>query len=158
MTRNPTLSIATFLLSTMLGLAVTPSLAADDYVTNAADIVKAADWKQMTTVTVEISEYQYDPNQLEFTADQPYRLVLKNKGEKDHYFTATDFFKAIATRKVQSVKDGEVKAPYVKDLEIRKNGGELELFFVPIKKGTYPLFCSVEDHKEQGLHGSIVIK
>lgn len=142
----------------MTGLAALPAHAADDYVTNAADIVKAADWNKMTAVTVEISEYQYEPNALEFTADQPYKLVMKNTGEKDHYFTAAEFFKAIAMRKVQSVKDGEVKAPYLKDLEIRKNGGVLELFFVPIKKGVYPLHCSVEDHKEKGLNGTITIK
>ena len=72
-----------------------------DYVANAGEIVKAADWDKMITVTVDFDEFSYEPAELVFEVGQPYKLVLKNHGEKKHYFTAEEFYKAIATRKVK---------------------------------------------------------
>lgn len=135
--------------------AAVPALAAD-YVTNAADIVKAADWKAVQTVTVEMKETEYKPENLTFKANQPYKLVLKNVGQKPHYFTAPEFYKAIATRKAET-KDGEFKAPYFNAIEIL-TGGTVELFFVPVKTGTYDVYCTIEDHRDKGMDGNIVIE
>ena len=129
-----------------------------DYVTNSKEIVKAADWKQMKTVTVKIAEHSYTPEDLEFEAGQPYKLELVNVGKKKHYWTAPDFFKAIATRKAQSNKDGEIKAPYFLALEMMAEGGQLDLYFVPVNKGTYEIICTIDDHREQGMEGTVTIK
>ncbi|RLA37272.1 MAG: hypothetical protein DRR03_02675 [Gammaproteobacteria bacterium] len=130
---------------------------AADYITNAGDIVKAADWDKMVTVTVEMEEFAYEPGDLVFKAGQPYKLVLKNSGEKKHYFTAPGFYKAIATRKVQSNKDGEIKAPYFTAIELMV-GGQLDLYFVPVTKGEFPVYCTIDDHREQGMEGSLTIR
>ncbi|NIO39299.1 MAG: hypothetical protein GTO41_03315 [Burkholderiales bacterium] len=47
-----------------------------DYVANAGEIVKAADWDKMKTVTVDFDEYSYEPEELVFEVGQPYKLVL----------------------------------------------------------------------------------
>lgn len=129
-----------------------------DYITNASEIVKAADWKTMQTVRVEMTEHEYYPMDLVFKAGQPYKLELVNVGEKKHYYTAPEFFKAIASRKVQSNKDGEIKAPYFLALEMMAEGGQLDLYFVPVTKGKYEVFCTIDDHREQGMEGSITIE
>ena len=134
-----------------------PANAAVDYVENAGEIVKAADWDKMKTVTVNFDEFSYEPDELVFEVGQPYKLVLKNFGEKKHYFTATDFYKAIATRKVQSDRDGEIKAPYFTAIELMV-GGQLDLYFVPVKRGEYPVFCTIKDHREEGMEGKLVIR
>ncbi len=134
------------------------SYAGGDHVTNSAEIVKAADWKKMKTVTVEMVEMEYGPDELVFEAGQPYKLILKNNGKKKHYFTAPEFYKAIATRKVQSNKDGEIKVPYLNALEMMADGGQLDLYFVPVKKGTFPVYCTIDDHRTEGMEGSITIK
>lgn len=134
-----------------------PAQAADDYVTNAADIVKAADWTKMETVTIEIDEFSYTPSEVTFKVNQPYKLVLKNNGEKKHYFTSEAFNKAVATRKAQT-KAAEIKAPYFKAFELVANGGELEFYFVPVKPGKYPVICTIEDHEKQGMHGTLTIE
>jgi len=128
-----------------------------DYVVDADDIVKNTDWKAMETVTVVLEEHSYTPDLLTFEKGKPYRLVIQNKGSKDHYFTAPEFFKAMALRKAQS-KDGEIKAPYLKAVEVYKNNAAVEVFFVPVKPGTYPLYCTIDDHREKGMEGKIVIK
>ncbi len=42
----------------LLVSVITTSYAAD-YITNAGDIVKSADWEKMETVTVNLDEYSY---------------------------------------------------------------------------------------------------
>lgn len=131
--------------------------AAVDYVANAGEIVKATDWDKMKTITVNFDEFSYEPEELVFEVGQPYKLVLKNLGKKKHYFTAEDFYKAIATRKVQSNRDGEIKAPYFTAIELMV-GGQLDLYFVPVKRGEYPVFCTIKDHREEGMEGKLVIR
>lgn len=130
---------------------------AADYVTNADEVVKAADWEKMETITVELDEFFYEPETLQFKAGQPYKLVLKNSGEKKHYFTAPEFFKSMAMRKVQSNKDGEIKAPYLTAIELMV-GGQLDLYFVPVTTGDYPVYCTIDDHREQGMEGTLAIR
>ncbi len=128
---------------------------AADYITNSDDIVKATDWDKMQTITVELDEHSYAPQNIELKAGQPYKLELKNRGEKKHYFTAPEFYKAIATRKVQS-RDGEVKAPYFKALEVLVEG-QLDIYFVPVTKGEFPVYCTIDDHREQGMEGKLTV-
>ncbi len=129
-----------------------------DYITNSKEIVKAADWEKMQTLTVNMEEFSYDMEPIELKKGVPYKLELKNIGEKKHYFTAPEFFKSIATRKVQSNKDGEIKAPYFLALEMMANGGQLDLYFVPVTAGTFPVYCTIDDHREPGMEGTIVVK
>jgi uncharacterized cupredoxin-like copper-binding protein len=91
---------------------------------NSADIVKAANWEAMQTVNVELSEHDFEPKHLKLKAGQAYRLVIKNTGEADHYYTAAEFFRSIAWRKMQTPRPhgGEVKAPYFTAVEAYKKG------------------------------------
>ncbi|WP_426415261.1 multicopper oxidase domain-containing protein [Aestuariirhabdus sp. LZHN29] len=135
---------------------------AADYITNASEIVSNTDWDKMETVRVIMGEKGeklfYKPQKLTFKAGQPYKLELVNKGKKKHYFTAAGFFRNIATRKVQSDKDGEIKAPYFLALEMMPKGGKLDLYFVPVTPGEYDVICTIDDHADRGMHGSITIE
>ncbi|MCB1889260.1 MAG: cupredoxin domain-containing protein [Rhodocyclaceae bacterium] len=132
--------------------------AADDYITDADRIVKEADWNAMETVTVVFEEHHYTPENLTFKAGVAYKLELINEGEKHHYFTAPEFFRSIATRKAMVNGQAEIKAPYFKAVEVLKEGGQLDLYFVPVTKGTFPVFCTIDDHREKGMEGSIVVE
>lgn len=141
-----------------LGLAglLASSAVAADYVTDAEARVKAADWGKLQTLTMTMQEYRYQPKTLGFKAGVPYKLVIRNEGRAKHYFTAPEFFKAIATRKVQG-SDGEVKAPYFTALEVYP-GKALEIFFIPVTPGSYKLLCTIAGHEEQGMHGTLDIE
>lgn len=146
----------------VLTIALPFGAQAADYITNAKAIVKATDWKKMETVKVIIGERGqnlfYRPSKLVFKVGQPYKLQLVNKGKKKHYFTSEKFYKAIATRKVQANKMGEIKAPYFSALEMNPKGGQLDVYFVPVTKGVYEVECTIDDHKERGMVGSITIE
>lgn len=127
-----------------------------DYIRDAAKRVKAADWSKMETVSVTLKEFSFSPSKLVFQEGVPYKIVISNKGESKHYFTAAGFFKAIATRKVQNT-DGEVKAPYFSALEVFP-GRSMELYFIPVTRGTYKLKCTIPGHAELGMRGRIRIE
>lgn len=130
----------------------------DDYLRNSERIVKEADWGRLNTVAVELYDYGYTPRDLVLKAGQPYKLTLSNSGVKDHYYTAPDFYKAVATRKAMVNKFAEIKAPYFIAVEVLRGGGTLDLYFVPVVKGTYKVWCQIDDHEEHGSVGSITIE
>lgn len=144
----------------LFALAITAPLRAEEPVPNSAEIVKAADWNAMETLTIELSEHDFSPQDLKLKAGQPYRLVLRNSGEKDHYYSAPEFYKAVAWRKAQSAKPhgGEFKAPYFSAIEVYKKSGQVELFFVPVRKGSFEVICTNDDHKDKGMTGSITVE
>lgn len=150
------------LISLVAGAILSASFTAGaaEPVADAAAIVKAANWDAMETITVELAEHSFTPQDLKLKAGQPYRLVIKNVGQKDHYYTATEFFKSVAWRKVQTPRPngGEIKAPYFTAVEAYKNGGSVELFFVTVNKGEFDVICTIEDHKDQGMYGKIVVE
>ena len=132
--------------------------AAGDFVSDGAAIVKAANWDKMQTVTVTMEEHSYAPMQLKLKAGQPYKIELKNIGDKDHYYTAPDFFKSVAWRKLMVNKNAEIKVDYVVATEVLKKTGQLDLYVVPVKKGSYTVYCTIDDHREKGMEGKIVVE
>ena len=100
-------------------------------------------------------ELKFFPNNLEFVVGKKYKLVLDNPSPEKHYFTAKDFADASWTQKVEAGKV-EVKGA-IHELEL-KPSGEAEWVLIPMKAGTYELYCSIPGHKEAGMTGKIVIK
>lgn len=128
---------------------------------NADEIVRKAAWDDMEIVTVELLDHHFVPKDLKLKAGVPYRIIIKNTGEQDHYYTAVEFFReAVAWRKVQVPRPGggEIKAPYFTAIEAYKKGGQVELFIVPVKKGTYDVICTIGDHQEKGMTGTITVE
>ena len=140
----------------VLGL-VSVSDGAENYVLNSKEIVKSADWSKMETIRVELDEFSFSPSEIVFAKDVPYKIEIANKGTVKHYFVADKFFRSIATRKVQSNADGEIKAPYFSALEVFP-GRSLDLYFVPVEIGEYFLECTIEGHADQGMTGKIIIQ
>ncbi len=122
-----------------------------------SEIVSSVDWKNMQVVEVVLNEYSITPSSLAFKKNVPYKLIVKNIGKGKHYFTAKDFFHSIATRKVQSNHDGEIKADFFNALEVYP-GKSLDLYFVPVVKGVYGSACTISGHKESGMSGTITIE
>ena len=127
-------------------------------VPNADALVKAADWSKIETVTVVLGEHHFTPTDLKLKAGQAYKLELRNDGEKDHYFTSVEFFKNVAWRKVMVNKQAEIKAPYFLAFEPLKKGGQVDLYFVAVNKGTYQVICTIDDHREKGMEATVVIE
>jgi uncharacterized cupredoxin-like copper-binding protein len=99
-------------------------------------------------------DLRFEPDQFEFVAGQPYRLVLDNPSPEKHYFTAKDFADGLWTQKVQAA-GVEVKGA-IHELEL-KPGAIADWVFVPERPGTYELHCAIAGHAEAGMVGTIAI-
>ena len=129
--------------------------AAEQYVANAVAFVDAADWDAAETVTIELSEFAFTPNEITLAAGEPYILELVNVGDVKHEFTAGDFFLTVATRKAETA-ESEVKVPFFTEIEVFA-GKSAELFLIPLIPGTYELICEIEGHLEEGMFGTITV-
>jgi len=154
---DPTASTPVATTATPSALAAPAPVMASGYIANGGDIVKAADWKQMQTVSIELFEHDYSPKELKLKAGVPYKIELKNTGEKDHYYTAPEFFKSVAWRKLMVNKNAEIKVDYVNATEVLKQG-QLDLYIVPVTKGTYTVYCTIDDHRQKGMEGKIIVE
>ena len=132
--------------------------AAPGYIADSAAIVKAADWNKMETITLTMEEHSYTPSTLALKAGQAYKIQLRNVGEHHHYFTAPEFFRSVAWRKLMVNKNAEIKVDYVTATEVLKQRGQLDLYIVPVNKGTYTVYCTIDDHRDKGMEGSVVVE
>lgn len=120
-------------------------------------------WDKAETITVELSEFKFSPNLITLVKETAVKIVLKNVGAAPHYFTATDFFKQVATRKFQSKgtleqpkPDVEFKAPYFTAVELYPSK-VAEAFIIPMEVGEFPVICTIAGHQEHGMVGTIKV-
>ncbi|MEK6719445.1 MAG: cupredoxin domain-containing protein [Chloroflexota bacterium] len=130
------------------------------YVANAADFVKAANWDTKKTVTIELAEMSFTPKDIVLEAGQPYVLEIVNVGTEKHEFTAEGFMRTVATRKAET-PESEVKVPFFTEIEVFA-GKTVELFIIPLIPGTYDVVCEIglgtpDGHFEKGMFGTITV-
>jgi|SRR3990172_3400033 len=126
------------------------------YVEDVAARAGTVDWSRAATVTVDLSEFEFEPGSLVFGTDVPYRLVLRNAGDSRHTFVSDGFFKSIAAHRLISA-EGEVTNPYIKVIGVPP-GETKELQFVALRKGVYPFECTVFLHAAFGMDGEIAVQ
>lgn len=110
------------------------------------------------TVTVHLGtvagDLRFEPDRMQFTAGQRYRLQLDNPSPEKHYFTAKDFADGLWTQKVQAA-GVEVKGA-IHELEL-KPGATAEWVFVPERPGLYELHCAIAGHAAAGMVGQLEV-
>jgi uncharacterized cupredoxin-like copper-binding protein len=140
------------------GCAARDVLATDDggYVADAAQRVAAIDWDRAETVSVALSEYDYAPSILTFHPDMPYHLHLTNQGFEAHDFSSKPFFQAVAAAKLVDFKTTKALPRLV---SIGIDPGEAkDLYFVPVRPGSYPFACDEPLHATLGMTGTARIE
>lgn len=117
-----------------------------------------ADWNKTIDVRIELRDQGFIPSTLRLNSMQPYRLTIVNNGANTHYFDAPEFLHAIAARKVEVKGQAEIKAEYFSQFEVMRRGGEMDLYFIPVAKGSYQVHCHLENHAAEGVEGTITIE
>jgi len=123
------------LASTAVGLATLcpgTSRAEGDLATKPIELETLVLGTDMIGFNVSVKEYNLETG-------QAYRLLIKASGHKEYAMVAPDFFNNIWLRKVEA-GGLEIKASALYELEF-EDEGEAELFFVPIRPGTYELYA-----------------
>lgn len=89
------------------------------------------------SVTVNATEFKFDPATINATAGQSIKLSVKNTGSVQHTFV---------------LKDANVK------MTIDPGKTVDQTFTAPSKAGTYVFECDVPGHLEAGMKGQLVVK
>lgn len=84
---------------------------------------------------VEGSSFKYVPNQIEVKKGVPVRIVFKNVGGFHDW--VIDEFDA----RTSQIREGETET----------------ITFVPDQVGTFEFYCSVGNHRQQGMVGSLIV-
>ncbi len=90
----------------------------------------------------------------ELETGKSYTLTIKSTGKKECAWQAPGLFQSIYLRKVEA-GGMEIKAVMLTELEFEEEG-EAEMFFVPIKPGTFAWYC--KGMEERGMKGEFVVK
>jgi len=101
------------------------------------------------TVTVTLSNFAYDPENLRLRAGVPVRLRLVNESDGGHDFKSPGFFAA-------STFPAGTSPPPGGAVDVGA-GSTVELALVPGVPGTYPVTCTHFLHSAVGMTGTVEI-
>lgn len=106
------------------------------------------------TVGTDESGFGVSQKDFELTTGKLYQLKIKATGAKECAWEAPQLAATIWLRKVEA-GNVEIKAPTLTELEFERES-EAEIFFVPIRTGTFPWRC--RGMETRGMAGSFVVK
>jgi len=117
-----------------------------------------ASQQAVTEITVEATDFTYDPVSITVPAGQPVTLTLKNTGKVEHDFVIDN----INVANVEASDSGPAEHHQMSqpeyDLHFFAKAGETAVLqFTAMEPGEYEIFCSIEGHKEAGMIGELIV-
>ena len=143
-----------FLKATTLATVLLCGMAGIDAVHAAGDLTTKPERLADLIMGSEQSDYSFSEKSYQLQTGSSDRLNVISNGQKECAFQAPQFMQSIYLRKVEA-GGIEVKAVMLTELEF-EDAGQAEMFFVPIKPGSYPYFCKGLESK--GMQGEFVVK
>jgi len=105
-------------------------------------------------ITIEMREYIFQPATIALPAGRPARLVLVNRGRIAHQFEAA-YLRTLPSIVVSGAV--RVEAPGL-DLVRLDPDGTARLEFFPRVRGRFTFACTIEGHREAGMHGILEVR
>ena len=110
---------------------------------------------QATTATVAVtaSEFRFAPATLTLTAGQPTTLLFKNAGQTLHDFmivSGPGIPTPVAAADDAAMPDD---GPY----HVSADAGQQATLTLTLAAGTYTFICTVQGHKDLGMHGTLTV-
>lgn len=91
----------------------------------------------VTEITIEGEEFEFTPSQITVKKGEKVKLTFKNTGKFPHDYVITDL--NIATKRIQPGEEDTVE-------------------FTPNETGEFQFICSVGNHEEQGMVGTLMVE
>jgi len=120
--------------------------------------IAAANWQRVTDINIELRDSGFTPSELRLKLGQPYRLTVRNIASNPHYLNAPEFLRSVAARRVEVKNQVEVIAPVFTSFEVMPWGGQFQIEFVPLTRGTYRAHCHLQGDQHKGVEGHIVVE
>lgn len=111
---------------------------------------------ELETLEVAGGEYGFSVSHdtIELETGQSYRLTIYSPGKQECGWRAPQFVENIYIRKIE-VGSVEIKVRAFDELEFEEEG-EAELFFVPVRPGTFEWYC--RGLEPRGVMGNFVVR
>lgn len=103
----------------------------------------------------EDNSFYMEPREYRLKVGQGYRWKIKAATDFEYAFTAPTFFRNVWIRKVE-IGDIEIKTGMIDEIEF-EDVGEVEVFFVAIRPGTYEFGPRGMDDA-RGMKGTIIVE
>jgi uncharacterized cupredoxin-like copper-binding protein len=119
---------------------------------------------QPMQVSMQASEFRFEPSTIEVMAGQQLTVMMQNMGTVEHDFViqeipieATSAESATAEPGMAGhTMEGTGMEPAVHMRALA--GMTVSVTFTPTKPGTYEFYCAVAGHKEAGMVGTLVVR
>lgn len=121
----------------------------------AGDLSRQTPIELKVLVGAKSDEYAISPKTWNLQTGKLYKVTLVNEGKLKHEWAAPEFALTIWTRKVE-VGGAEIKG-VINEIELQP-GAKADWYFVPIRTGTFEMACEIEDHRDKGMVGKVVVK
>jgi uncharacterized cupredoxin-like copper-binding protein len=110
-------------------------------------------------ITVEATEFAYNPITITVSAGEPITLKLKNSGSVEHDFVIEEInVSNVAASETGPAEHHQMDHESDYDLHFFAKAGETAtLQFIALEPGTYEIFCSIAGHKDAGMVGQLVV-
>ena len=108
------------------------------------------------TITLNLTEFQFQPTDITANVGQPIKLVLKNNGTVLHDLVSMD-----AKVEVKAEHGAEHAMPGMADPALHaavEPGKQSTLEFTATAPGTYTFYCTESGHQEAGMTGKLIVK
>ena len=115
----------------------------------------AANSTEPKTVTLTMTEFQFQPAEITANVGQPVKLVLKNNGTVLHDFVSTDAMVEVMEEHGAMHDMAGMQTAMHAAIEA---GQESTLEFKPTQAGTYTFYCTVAGHQAAGMVGKLIVK
>ncbi|GLK84333.1 copper-binding protein [Ancylobacter defluvii] len=137
-----------------IAAAVTISLLGSGVALAAGDLALKA--TKLPDLEVGLGEAGFGVSQktYEMETGKAYQLLVKSTGNKECAWQSPGLASNIWLRKIEA-GGMEIKAAHLIELEF-EDAGEAEIFFVPVRTGTFKWFC--KGMEARGMEGEFVVK
>lgn len=114
-------------------------------------------WHNYEVVQLLLEDNIFTPSDVVFNLNQPYKLVLTNVSDiAKHDLVDDKFFHSIVLKEV-IVGGVSIATHHIHSLLLKPNT-TASLLFVPVKANEFEVYCTLPDHREEGMEGYFTIR
>ena len=112
-----------------------------------------------TEITVQATDFAYNPLSITILVGQPVTITLDNAGAVEHDFVIDK----INVKDVEASETGPAMHHQMGEMPeydlhfYAKAGESAVLKFTPLEPGTYEIYCTIQGHKEAGMIGKLIV-
>lgn len=107
------------------------------------------------TVTLTMTEFQFQPAEITVNVGQPIKLVMKNNGTVLHDFVSTD---ALVEVMEEHGAEHDMAGMATNMHAAIEAGQQSTLEFKATQAGIYTFYCTITGHQEAGMVGKLIVK